>query len=96
MGVSGQYVRTFAEGNLAICTEMNLDAQYPHVSFDIIEASEGTVRLKGHRGGTEFEFPIKKGRVCEYAEITQQSSFAAIFGVRPKTFRICPMKGERF
>lgn len=95
MGIYGIYVKTFKEGNLASCVDINLDAKYPHVFFDVISITDNLVKLKSHWDRTEFEFPIKKGKYSEYTFITQQSPYGECFGWKPKTFKIVPMKGER-
>jgi hypothetical protein len=100
MGISGQYVKTFREGNIASCTGISLDADYPHYFFDVIEADEKTVKLKSHHAGEEFTFDIHQvvGRLKgqEYAVIEQKSSFEKMLNRKPSQFKIIPMNGKRF
>lgn len=96
MGISGKYVKTFAEANLATCTGISLDADYPHYFFDVLEVNDGKVKLRSHNGRKEFEFHIFQGPHCEYAEIEQKSSFEIMSRRKPTKFKIAPFNGERF
>lgn len=73
MGISGQYVKTFRECNLACCLDLHLDADYPHAFLDIVEVRGKTVILKGHRGGV-FSREIHRGRHFEYVYFCNQAA----------------------
>lgn len=102
MGISGNYVGKFSEGNLASCVDIHLDAHYPHVFFDIVEIKQDLlgettkVVLKSHWDSTKFEFEVKQGEDFEYAEIRQQCPLGKMLGDKPSIFKIIPMKGKRF
>ncbi len=106
MGISGKYVKTFAEANIASCVDIHMNSDYPHFFFDVlgtevmVDGHPLVVKLKSHRNSTVFTFPVKKGKVngytTEYAEIEQSSSYERIFGQKPHKFKIIPMQGKRF
>lgn len=96
MGVSGRYVSTFAEGNIAYASPMHMDSDYPHKFFDVLEQNYKFVRLKSHWDSTEFTFPIKRETSGqEFAAIEQSSSFERIFNRKPAKHRVYPMNGKR-
>ena len=95
MGISGTWVEKFSEGNLASCVDIPANAVYPHCFFDIVAATEKTVRLKCHRRGDEIEFEIVRRNGREFAFIEQSSPYETWMGKEPTRFRIVPMKGER-
>jgi hypothetical protein len=95
MGICGNYAKKFTEANMASCVNIHLDARYPHVFFDVIKVEGKIVFLKSHGDGTQFEFPIKKGKDYEFTKITQQCPLGAAMGCKPATFKIVPFKGER-
>lgn len=97
MGVSGKFVKTFAEGNLALAANVHVSADYPHKYFDVLGVEDGMAKLKSHRGGQEFALPIKRNKQSEFVTLEQVSTFEQIFGRgKPAEIRIIPMQGERF
>ncbi len=98
MGITGQYVKTFSEANLAVVVDIHLDADYPHVFFDVVAVDDehDTVTLRSHSTGEELTLPIKQRGEREYTEITMSSSFEKLFRRPPTKFEITPLKGHRF
>lgn len=98
MGVQGQYVATFSEGNIASIEGVHMNADYPHFFFDILGVMpKNKVQLRSHRDSSVWERPIRKDKSGhEYATIQQVSTYERIFkGGKPHTHKIYPVKGER-
>ena len=98
MGIQGQYVDTFVEGNIASCVDTHMNADYPHFFFDVVGTQGPRVTLQSHHSAQQFEFPIRRDKSGkEYAVISQVSTYERLFrGGKPAKFRIYPMKGHRF
>jgi hypothetical protein len=106
MGVSGQFVNRFSEGNLALVTDIHCNADYPHHYFDVVVTDGKTVTLKN--GSTQLLLPIHRTNpkarkhafqrtapVMEYVEIEQSSTFEKIYRRPPQKFKVFAFKGAR-
>lgn len=95
MGISGVYVDSFIEANLASCVGISLDAHYPHYFFDVVDVTEDAVILRSHSNGKELYLPIHKGKRSEYAVIDMKPRMADVFGWNAEKVKIYPIKGKR-
>lgn len=96
MGVSGRYVKTFAEANLASAINVHMNADYPHFFFDVLGVEGKNVKLKSHWDSTEFTLPIKRNRSGQFVVLQQVSTYERLFqGGKPADIRFQPMQGER-
>jgi hypothetical protein len=106
MGVSGQFVFKFSDGNLALVTDVPMNADYPHFYFDVLAIDGKTVTLRDK--GVEMVLPIhrtnpkarkhpvlRKAHVMEYVEIEQSSMFEKLYRRPPQKFKVYPFKGAR-
>lgn len=96
MGISGTYVNKFSEGNLATAVDISLDGGYQHVFYDIISSENGLVVLKSHWDGTEFSFQKQVQKNGQEYVIAELSGIWEQIYQTKSTFKILPMKGERF
>lgn len=102
MGIAGQWVKTFAEANLACAVDVHMNSDVPFF-WDVVEVkadlagSAESVRLRNHNGGEIIERPVERTkRGTEQVSIKHSGSYEAIFGTKPMTVYIQPFKGEKF
>lgn len=92
--ISGRYVKTFAEATHAVTADMSMNADYPFMQ-PLITANDGK-NITISEGGKTLTSRIRKGRMFEFIEIEQTSSYEAIFrGGKPSKFRCHPFQDER-
>jgi hypothetical protein len=91
MGISGQYVKTFAEATHALPDGMHMNADYPFMLPKIVERTETTITIEG-RGGARETLAIKRREGTEFAHLAQSSAFERIYGRPPTRFRMNPFK----
>ena len=97
MGVNGNYVATFKDANLAVVSDISMNADYPHFWFDVVgwDGKHVTIENRDQR----FTLPIHKGRKgmkLEYVVIEQSSSFERFTHRPPTKFKVHPFKGQKF
>lgn len=95
MAIVGQWVSTFENANLACVDGISLNADYPHVFFDVVSVDKKNVTLKSHSDGTEMTLKRKRGHTSDFLEIEMKSSYEKIFRLRPAKFKITPFKGKK-
>lgn len=93
MTLCGRYVRTFAEATHALPDGMHMNADYPFMLPTISKIDGDTVTVVGRRGETATA-QIKQGRLGEFFELAQSSTFERFYGRRPTTFRFLPFRDE--
>jgi len=93
--ISGNHVKRFADANLAVVVDVHLNADYPHVFFDVVKKTATQVILKSHNTGEELQLHIFGNEEQEFAAIDMKSSFEKMTGQKAKRFRIYPFKGEK-
>lgn len=95
MGVCGNYVKTFADSNIACAVDVSMDCPPPHCFFEIVKVEGNKVTLKSN-SSTTFELDIKKDSFSEYVVIPQKTMYEEVFRKPPRNIKVLPMKGERF
>lgn len=91
VGLTGRYVKTFKDGNIASTEGYHCNGPPPHTFFKIIGIEGNMVRLQDH---VSHNLQIKKDNFSEFAELTMKTEFEALFGRPARKFKIRPMKGE--
>jgi hypothetical protein len=96
MGISGKYVESFDNADLACVADLHLNSDYPHFFFTVKEVTSDRVRLMSHRNGEEMWFNREhKDEKNEFVVIKMMSSFERMVGRSPTMFKIYPMKEEK-
>lgn len=95
MGISGVYVNTFAEANIASSVNVSMNADLPHFWFEVTAIENGAVTLKDQ--GEVVTLPIHTNKNGEYVEYPMVSTWERHFrGGKPSIYRFVPFQGKRF
>ena len=101
MTVSGGYVKGFEGANMAMVSGINMDADYPHWCFEVVEVVKALfdvseVVLKSMQTGEVIRLKVRRSDISkhEHAVIKMSSSFEKLTDRPPASFRINPFKGK--
>lgn len=95
MGISWQWVRKFAEANLACAVDVHMNSDVPFF-WDVVEVQGGTVKLQSHNGGEVITRRIGRTRSgTEQVSILHSGAYEDIFGTKPTKVFLQPFNGRR-
>ena len=95
MGICGVYCDSFDDANLACVVDISTNANYPHLSFDVVSVDQDDVILKSHANGKHMTFKRQHGNGQDCLVIKMKSSYETMLGRPAKKFKILPFNGKR-